>query len=282
VEAVYDEILKAVEFHGVRFVDFEDENLTLDKAWCMDLFGKLSAGLGPMNIEYRAMNGLYPPSIDDEIVSAMHSTGFKELNLSLCTISKEQLERFKRRDVREAYESVLESLGKKKMSSVTYVLAGAPGQNPIESVEDLAYLALKDTLCGVSVFYPAPGSRDYDDLSVRNLLPFSFSLMRSSVIPISDTTSRRDSVTLLRLGRIANFCKELIKRGIPLKPEPIDERSLYDVADRDVIGIALVRSFFHDGIIRGIDINGRVFEHSSSLDLCRHYVSLVKKKIAGH
>ena len=33
--------------------------------------------------------------------------------------------------------------------------------------------------------------------------------MRSTALPVSDTTTRTDSITLLRLGRILNFFKSL-------------------------------------------------------------------------
>jgi radical SAM superfamily enzyme YgiQ (UPF0313 family) len=162
VDDVYDEICRAVFNHNARFIDFEDENLTLNKSWCMDLFSRITSELGHLDIELRAMNGLYAPSLDDELIRTMNKAGFKALNLSLCSLSKDQLRRFGRRDVRKAYEAALECLNACGMDSVTYILVGAPGQSPVESLDDLVYLAGMDTLCGVSVYYPAPGSRDYE------------------------------------------------------------------------------------------------------------------------
>jgi len=92
---------------------------------------------------------------------------------------------------------------------VGYIIVGGPGQDPLDSVADLLYLADKNAIAGVSVFYPAPGSADFEKCRVQNLLPPVLTLMRSTALPISDTTTREDSITLLRLGRILNFFKSL-------------------------------------------------------------------------
>jgi len=41
---------------------------------------------------------------------------------------------------------------------VGYIIVGAPGQNALDSVDDLLYLAERPVIAGVSVYYPAPGS----------------------------------------------------------------------------------------------------------------------------
>lgn len=282
VDDVYVEICRAVFNHNARFIDFEDENLTLNKSWCMDLFSRISSELGHLDIELRAMNGLYAPSLDDELIHVMHKAGFKALNLSLCSLSKEQLKRFGRRDVRKAYEAALESLNKRDMDSVTYILVGAPGQSPMESLEDLVYLAGMDTLCGVSVYYPAPGSRDYDMLKQRGGLPSSFSLMRSTAIPISDTTSRLQSLTLLRLGRIVNFAKDLKKKGVPIIPMNIEDHAVLDPLNRTEAGLSLIQGFFHDARIRGIDRDGCVYIHETDEMMCRRFISLARSILCNN
>ena len=55
------------------------------------------------------MNGLYPPSLDEEVICAMQFAGFKTLNLSLGSSSKEQLRRFNRSDVRPAFRPGIEN-----------------------------------------------------------------------------------------------------------------------------------------------------------------------------
>ncbi len=272
VDDVVHEIRQAVLDHGARFIDFEDENLTLDKDWCLELLSRITKELGHLGLELRAMNGLYPPTLDDELIGAMHAAGFKALNLSLCTVSKQQLVRFKRRDVKDAYENALECLERRNMESVTYILVGAPGQSPVDSLDDLVYLAGKETICGVSVFYPAPGSLDFENLKTRHALPACLSLMRSSVVPVSDTTSRLQSVTLLRIGRIANFIKDLKKQGIPFPGKTTCDDERLDPADRTGTGLALLAGFLNDARIRGVDRDGRIYVHDTDETLCRRFI----------
>lgn len=209
VRSVLCEIKEAVRKFGAGFIDFEDENISLDKPWFMELLGGIIERFGEGAIELRAMNGLFPPSLDEEMVDAMKRAGFTALNLSLGTTCRGQLERFRRPDVREAFDRAVSWAGKYGLSAVGYIIVGAPGQSALDSVSDLLYLAGCRAIAGVSVFYPSPGSADFNRCAESNLLPAAFSLMRATALPISDTTTREESVTLLRLGRILNFMKSL-------------------------------------------------------------------------
>jgi radical SAM superfamily enzyme YgiQ (UPF0313 family) len=306
VEAVLEEMERAVLGNGVRFIDFEDENLAWKRDWFLRLLTEMRKRFGQCNLELRAMNGLFPPSLDEELVRGMKDAGFTALNLSLCTTCRTQLKRFHRPDVRAEFEEVLNLARKYGLETVGYIIAGAPGQDPRDSVEDLLYLASRKVLAGVSVFYPAPGSIDFEKCRSQNLLPGELSLMRSTALPISDTCSREDAVTLMRLGRILNFCKSLtavekeeivsqvqdvcqpgersrhiqtvcmkglLPESQPLLVTPQNENFKNTALDRErtrrrAIGIVLLGLFLRDGMIRGVVPSGQVYEHASSRALC--------------
>lgn len=295
VRDVIDELSVQIEKYDIGFIDFEDENLTLNRKWFLELMDEiirlscaydeesdsnLSSLSGsnmphPGSIELRAMNGLYPPSLDEEMIIRMKIAGFKTLNLSLGSTSSEQLRRFKRPDVRKSFELVLEIAERHGMETVSYIIAGAPYQKVEDSLDDLVFLAQKRTLVGLSIFYPAPGSADYELCRKEELLPDKFSLMRSSALPIHHTTSRIQSVTLLRLVRVLNFMKMLVNEGIAIpEPEPYKDEDLS--FDRKRAGISLIKSFFHDGKLRGIDSNGAMFEHNVDRALCMKFVEKIK------
>jgi len=193
VESVICEIDKAVSMDDVGLVDFEDENLSLDKKWFLTLLDHIISRFAKTGLELRAMNGLYPPSLDEEIIAAMKKAGFSTLNLSLCTTDENQLEKFYRPKVTEPFESALFWAEKYGLDAVGYVIAGVPGQRPESSLKDLLYLAGQRVLAGLSIYYPAPGSRDFIRCGEMDLLPEDFGLMRSSAVPISHRTRRRDS-----------------------------------------------------------------------------------------
>ena len=337
VDHIMDELRLQVEKYNAGFIDFEDENLTLNRKWFMKLMEKIivlkinfkkenlkikdpakegvenSEDKNQAPFELRAMNGLYPPSLDLEMVQAMKAAGFKTLNLSLGTTSAAQLKKFRRPDVRAAYEKVLSMAEACQLDTVSYIIAGAPGQSPFESLDDLIYLTARKTLVGLSIFYPAPGSVNYEGCRQKGILPAHFSQMRSSALPIDDTTSRLEAVTLMRLARIINFMKAMIdetgelpeavpcpqggkKEIMNLAPcgrtfhnrlisyqkngnsdaIKIDTACVLGMGEKQNMSVKLLQCFFYDGKIRGIDKTGQIFEHFVSSELTRGFLSRFK------
>ena len=277
IDSVMQEIENVVENWDAGFIDFEDENLSLDRNWFLTLLRNIADRFGERHIELRAMNGLYPPSLDKEVIAAMKTAGFKTLNLSLGTTATAQLDRFQRPDVRQAFDRCLDISETSGLNSVGYIIIAAPEQNAMDSVSDLLYLASRRVLAGVSVFYPAPGSLDYERCEKLNILPSHFSCMRSSALPLSHTTGRLESVTLLRLGRVLNFMKSLIDQGIPL-PDPSLAREVIENPDNRIeSGRQLLGHFLCDGKIRGVNSDGKVFEHRVAEDLTKYFLDGIKQ-----
>jgi anaerobic magnesium-protoporphyrin IX monomethyl ester cyclase len=303
------EMEQAADGIGARFIDFEDENISFNKKWFLTLLGAIKHRFSGYGLELRAMNGLFPPTLDEEVIREMKEAGFSALNLSLCTISKGQLEKFKRPDVREDFERALLHASEHGLETVGYIIVGAPGQSAEDSVVDLLYLASQKVLAGVSVFYPAPGSADFEKCRTQNLLPAQFSLMRSTTLPISDTTTRKESATLMRLGRILNFIKSLSREEMEQVLNSAESELISRDLNGDVgawnlgvggegafginvpgvtggqnsaslpltgerrreIGKLLLASFFYDGKIRGMSPEGKTIEHLVSDKLCRQF-----------
>jgi anaerobic magnesium-protoporphyrin IX monomethyl ester cyclase len=283
VSSIIHEMKTVVTDFNVTFFDFEDENISLNRPWFKKLLRAIIHNFGNASLELRAMNGLFPPTLDDESVSLMKDAGFRILNLSLGTTSKAQLNRFNRPDVTLYFEQALTLAETHRMEAVGYIIVGAPHQDPEKSVLDLLYLAQHRVLAGVSVFYPSPGSMDFDRCQDLGILPVVPSLYRSTALPISHKTDRRDAVTLLRLSRIVNFMKALIDQGINLpNPLPFNEARLKSITNKIEIGRMLVRFFLHDGKIRGITSTGQIYAHTVNTYLTHRFVEGLKDiKIRG-
>ena len=278
VESVLEEINRAVTRDNSGFIDFEDENLSLNRSWFLDLLNGIILRFKDAGLELRAMNGLFPPSLDENVVEAMAKAGFKSLNLSLGSSSPAQLKRFQRVDVRDSFDNALAAAHYYRLQAVGYVIAGAPGQSAESSVNDLLYLASRRTIAGVSIFYPAPGALDFKKCLNLGILPPSFALMRSSAIPIDHTTTRLNAVTLLRLGRILNYMKALLDKGIPIPATlPFSPGFQLKNADRMDVGLKLLSWFLHDGKIRGVTPDGEVYKHKVSPELTRLFLEKIQK-----
>jgi hypothetical protein len=96
--------------------------------------------------------------------------------------------------------------------------------------------------------------------------------MRSTALPVAHTTTRLESATLLRLGRILNFMKQLIDRGMPL-PSPQAAAGAIDPGDRLVAGRALLAHFLADGRVRGVTPQGEVYEHPVAAPLVERFLN---------
>jgi anaerobic magnesium-protoporphyrin IX monomethyl ester cyclase len=272
IEVVLQEMKQAIEACDAGFIDFEDENLSLDRNWFMSLLTAIQTRFPVPRPELRAMNGLFPASLDREMVIAMKAAGFKTLNLSLGTTSEAQLKRFCRPNTLSAFENALGLAECCGLSAVCYIIVAAPFQNPMDSVDDLLYLASLRTLAGVSVFYPSPGSVDYDLCIQLGILPTHLSLIRSSALPLSHATSRTESITLMRLGRLLNFMKALTDQKIDFRATPAGKSNKrLSLDSRQESGIRLLQMFLTDGSIRGITPDGMIYEHDVSLELTRRF-----------
>ena len=277
VDSVLTEIEEAVRTDFPVFIDFEDENLTLDRRWFLSLLKNIQLRFGANDLELRAMNGLYPPSLDEEIIRAMAGAGFKTLNLSLGSTAIGQLRRFRRPDVRRAFDRALQLAEKYHLTAVGYIIAGAPDQQAKDSIEDLLFLATRRVLAGVSIFYPVPGTPDFQRCCDLGVLPATTALMRSSAFPVDHTTTREEAVTILRLARITNFMKSLLDRGRKIPAADTNLRDVIcDVKDRDALGSQLLARFLGDGLIRGVTDNGKIYEHHISTHLTRIFLRRLK------
>jgi anaerobic magnesium-protoporphyrin IX monomethyl ester cyclase len=276
VAAVIGEITRALRQENLGFVDFEDENLSMDRTWFLDLLGEIQTRFKTSALELRAMNGLYPPSLDETVIAAMKAAGFSTLNLSLCSTHTQQLKRFLRPDVTRAFSDALDWAEKYGLDAVGYIIAGAPHQTPGASLGDLLFLAGQRVLAGLSIYYPAPGSRDFDTCRELGVLPDDYALMRSCALPISHTTRRIESVTLLRLSRILNFMKRLIDGGEKIPdPAPFEDGAIPSM-DSGNPGLTLLSWFLYDGKIRGVTREGVVYEHRISRELARDFIDGIK------
>lgn len=284
VESVLAEIDAGAvaDARAVGFIDFEDENLALDKAWLHALLTGIEKRFGTHLPELRAMNGLYAPSLDEALVAHMARAGFKSLNLALASTVPDQLKRFNRRDVSTAFDHCLTWAADHGMDAVGYLIAGAPLQDPRTSVDDMIYLAKRRVLAGISIFYPAPGSRDYKLCQRLGYLPAALSLLRSSVLPLNTTTNRLQSVTLLRLGRLVNFMKTVIDRGDPLPPAAPCGPLIDPNTERYQMGRLLLGAFLAERRLLGVDDEGRVYEQPAAEELCVHFhMRMAGQRISG-
>lgn len=277
ISSVTAEIKAAFGLMPMGFIDFEDEHICADKQWALALMTQIARELGRWRPELRAMNGLYAPDLDAQLLESMQAAGFKTLNLALITTAAEQLKRFGRPDITRDFDRVLSLARQMRMRCVAYLIIAGPEQDPHQSLRDLCHLAGRRVLAGVSVFYPAPGSGDFNWCRRHNRLPADLILIRSTALPLAHQTDRTQTVTLLRLGRVLNFMKQLLDRGHPMPLPAKPPRWMDPKADRLSMGKQLLAAFLDNGVIWGVDSDGNLYPHTIDPSLSRWFLSECKK-----
>jgi hypothetical protein len=273
VTHVMQEIIQGAQGRDIGLIDFEDENMAMDRAWFERLLREIMRHFGERKLELRAMNGLYPPALDKKTIHLMHAAGFRELNLALITCDRDQSARFNRGNVVKAFDRVLQWAEPLKMTAVGYLIAGAPGQAPLTTVDDLLFLAARRVLVGLSIYYPAPDSLDFKNCQASDLLPASPLSWRSTALPFDQTPCREASLTLLRLARMLNFMKLCVdETGHLPTSEPIPRHAQHLSGSRYDNGHRLVRWFLKDGIIRGVQKDGKIIAHPTDMCLTRAFI----------
>ena len=272
--SVLSEIETAVYHHDAAFIDFEDENLALDREGFRSILKGIRERFQGRELELRAMNGLYPPSLNTKILEEMRAAGFTALNLALGTTDPDQLKRFRRPDVRREFERVVHDGHRLGLSIVAYVIAGSPGQDPLSTVTDLIYLSQLPVVAGLSVFYPAPSSVMHDTCNNMKILPKRPGLYRSSAIPVTDTTTRLQSITLMRISRMINFMKRMVSGKIAIPNPETLRQALIDPDMGSVnLGVKLISAFLADGLIRGVLPDGTLYLHQTDDEVTARFIA---------
>jgi radical SAM superfamily enzyme YgiQ (UPF0313 family) len=254
VEEVLEEFLDTYHRDGVTHFDIEDENVTFDRKRAKSLFQGLVRIFQGKGVLLTAMNGLLPETLDDELVDLMHEAGFNKLDLSLGSTHPEILKRYGRpAGLMEPFREAVESARKHGMGVTAYVISGGPHVETKDVVHDLLCLAALPVRIGLSIYYPAPGSRDYENGLFSK--PATFSLHRASVYPVEGDMDRLQMFTASRLARVLNYLKALPSRGtFTLRGvAPISEREVVRPEDE----FRLAASFLHNGTLMGLSPHDR-------------------------
>ncbi len=265
VDEVLEEFVDCHQRHGITHFDIEDENVTFDRDRARDLFRGLIRVFQGREILLTAMNGLLPETLDDEMVGLMREAGFQKLDLSLGSTHPEILKRYGRpAGLMEPFRSAVESARRRSMEVTAYVISGGPHVEAKDVAGDLLRLSALPVRVGLSTYYPAPGSLDYETGLFSR--PASFPLHRASVYPVEGRMDRIQMVTASRLARVLNYLKALPSRGTRSlrNVPPVLEGETVPPEDTP----RLAASFLHDGSLMGLTLRGRrAYYHRADPDL---------------
>jgi anaerobic magnesium-protoporphyrin IX monomethyl ester cyclase len=185
-------------------VNFEDDNLLLDKEYLVRVMDLFRQKLGPCS--FLMENGIDYALLTPRLIATLVNKGMSQFNLSLASADS-QVMATESRDLNLAgYEKILATLQGLQVSATTYFICGLKGDTTETVASTLAYLASKHTRIGISMFYPVPGLPDFAD---RTRFDSTSPLLcaGSAAYPWNGAISTGTLVTAFRLSRYINLTK---------------------------------------------------------------------------
>ncbi|MBN1492547.1 MAG: B12-binding domain-containing radical SAM protein [Candidatus Omnitrophica bacterium] len=255
IDTICNEIIYCYDERDIRIFDIEDDNFTFNKDWAKELLRSLIKRLGDRTIEITAMNGLYYPSLDEELLGLLNKAGMRRLNLSIVTQSKASSDGMQRTlDVKHC-RSIIEAARALDMHVTVYFIIGLPGETIDEMLGSLALLSTLPILIGPSMYYHVPGSPLFGELLSRgSVRREDYPFFRSTAMHYEDENFKRiDIATIFRLTRIVNYTKAIDASNImKLCADPrilsatnkcvVSEKAL----NANVLGAFLLHAFLRD------------------------------------
>lgn len=210
VTHIIDEITYLKDTHGVNTIVFNDENISIDKKWFIELLD----GLSKLHINWISSGGFAVRSInDDEVIKKMYESGVCFFNLGIESGSDETLQKIKK-PLKSAETLELIRLIRKYGDAFicAFVVVGFPFENMATVKQTLEYDESLDVdWHNYHCFRPLPGSELFKDCIndglISNFDPFYAELYFAPELKHIDYTSAE----LDRLIYLANLNNNFIR-----------------------------------------------------------------------
>ena len=135
-ENVIAEIEQLIEQYGKISLQFEDDNILIDKTRAKDLFSLLRQ----RNVEWAIHSGVMINLLDEELIRLMKESGCEQLNLALESGNSTVLKAMNKRvDLKKA-EEVVKYCRKYKVNILAFLMIGYPGETKETFQETLSFL----------------------------------------------------------------------------------------------------------------------------------------------
>ncbi len=201
---VIAEVEMLVRNYNINHIEFEDDNLTLNKERAESIFDGL-INL-KRDITWSAHNGVRVDMLDKKLIKKMGKSGCVRLNLAIESGNKSVLNYMNKKLSLEKVVEVVRYCSEEKIRTIGFLLVGYPGETKESFAETLAFFKklLSMGLNGVAPFIvnPYPGTKLYDNCRRNNLLTKQididhfFSVWDANDILISTDKFNKDDVAL--------------------------------------------------------------------------------------
>lgn len=217
--------------------NLEDDNLLLDFDYFLAALDAIRRHF-PRAI-FRSENGLDYRLMTAEIMGALIDHGYDQFNLSVVQAGGAILQGQKRTFERQRFEELLSLAASRGIRTISYFIAGLPGDSRENLLDNLGYLSSLPTDIGISLFYPIPGLPGFEDPAPFLAVPPKL-CAGSSAWPWAGSLSTAEMITAFRLARMINFLKRRPRnqREAEQREELLEKRRLLTWRKGTLEGIA--------------------------------------------
>ena len=188
----------------VHILNFEDDNLLLDFQFWVECIKEFKRYFPDVRIY--AENGLDYRLLTPQRCHELIKLGMAQFNFSLASTDNSILKESKRNADFSRYDELLSIAENAKIPVITYFICGLPLDTRETVVENLLFLQKRPTEIGISLFYPVPGIKGFEDKhTFNNLSPAMCT--GSAAYPWNNSLSTQTMITAFRLARFINLQK---------------------------------------------------------------------------
>ena len=129
-KSVIEELQYLVDTHGITMIEFEDDNLTLQKDRAIEIFeGIIRMNEKGANLSWRTPNGVRIDTLDEEIISVIAKSNCANITLALEHGDQEMLKIMQKQLRLPKVKEVLRLIKKYNIPDVVlFMIAGYPGE----------------------------------------------------------------------------------------------------------------------------------------------------------
>lgn len=233
-----EDVLLSLKDCDVRYVDFEDDNISCDRKYFFDALELVRSYFPDAFISFE--NGIDFMTLDEVTLERLCSFNVKQFNISFTALDVKMLDMQKRGYTPGEFDSAVRRIISTGKQVIVYYIAGLPGDSVSGVYGSLKYLSGLNVLIGISPFYAVPGTDIYGKLDIdKPVLPFLSTGMSFNGYGIM---SECEKVTLFMLTRFVNVLKKV-------------------KYSHDELTLKGVRESFKSGLIVGVLSDGAFFEY---------------------
>ncbi|MCM8795831.1 MAG: B12-binding domain-containing radical SAM protein [Candidatus Omnitrophica bacterium] len=178
VENVIAEIETLKERYNIKEIQFEDDNLTLDKVRAKRLFREMSKR--KLDIVWTAPNGVALWALDEELIDLMRQSGCRHVGLGIESGSQEVLDNIIGKPLNlKKIRPLINKMRRSRIATTSFFIVGFPDETFGQIKTTLRFAESLPT-DDINIFFatPYPGTELYKICQDRNLLGPNFNLAR--------------------------------------------------------------------------------------------------------